>query len=380
VCGATIGAPAQRFVPIHHFKGPSDGSEPSIYESLTIDKAGNLYGTTFYGGGHTDCYPIGCGIVFKIDPAGSETVLHSFSGRDGQFAWGGVILDERGNLYGTTLAGIFKINRSGKETVLHRFNVERDGGRMGYFPVGNLLRDSAGNLYGTTMDGGDMSCVIQRQLDGCGTIFKLSKGGTFTVLHRFHDSDGAFPQGSLISDPQGNVYGTSIGGGKNLGTVFKVDTTGKFSVIHHFTHLGDGAFPNAPLTIDAAGVLYGTTDGGGTWGMGTVFKINAAGRETILHSFSGGTDGWRPVGGLAADPAGNFYGTTLYGGNPNCKNGGTDGCGTIYKLDINGRETVLYAFRSAGRAFPSSGLVMDASGILYGVLSTNNGVIYKFIP
>src|SRR5712671_3171860 len=92
VCGATIGAPAQRFVPIHHFKGPSDGSEPSNYESLTIDKAGNLYGTTFYGGGHTDCYPIGCGIVFKIDPAGNETVLHSFSGRDGQFPWGGVIL------------------------------------------------------------------------------------------------------------------------------------------------------------------------------------------------------------------------------------------------------------------------------------------------
>jgi uncharacterized repeat protein (TIGR03803 family) len=355
---------------------------------LTIDKAGNLYGTTVYGGGNTDCDPNGCGIVFKIDSAGNETVLHSFNGPDGQFPWGGVILDERGNLYGTTLAGggradagtIFKIDRNGKETVLHRFNVERDGGRSGYFPVGNLLRDSAGNLYGTTMDGGDMSCVIQRQLDGCGTIFKLSKGGTLTVLHRFHDSDGAFPEGNLVSDPQGNIYGVTIGGGKNLGTVFKVDPAGKFSVVHRFTHPDDGAYPSAPLMIDTAGVLYGTTAGGGSWGMGAVFKIDSAGAETIIHSFSGGTDGSLPLGGLAVDATGNFYGTTLYGGNPNCKNGGTGGCGTIYRLDINGRETVLYAFRSSGQAFPSSGLVMDASGILYGVLSTNNGVIYKFTP
>ena len=378
LCGAALQAPAQRVVPIHHFKGASDGSDPSRYESLTIDKAGNLYGTTIYGGGHPECYPLGCGVVFKIDTAGIETVLHSLSGPDGQFPDGGVILDERGNLYGSTLDSVFKL-ANGKAIVLHRFN-RRDGGRSGYFPVGNLLRDSAGTLYGTTLDGGDMSCVIQRQLDGCGTIFKLTKHHKFTVLHRFHDSDGAFPKGSLISDPQGNIYGTTIGGGKTMGTVFKVDSMGTFSILHHFTHLTDGADPNAPLLLDSAGNLYGSTKGGGTYGSGTVFRIDSVGNETILHNFSGGTDGLVPVGGLVADAVGNLYGTTLLGGDSNCKNAGADGCGTIFKLDRNGVESVLYAFPSSGRAFPTSGLAMDASGTLYGILSTNHGVIYKFTP
>ena len=334
---------------------------------------------------------VGAGVPADAS-AQTLTTLYSFAGSpdDGAGPFGGLIADAAGNLYGTTLGGgdngngtIFKLTPTGTETVLHLFT-----GFDGAGPQSTLIADAAGNLYGTTTSGGL----------NYGTVFKLTLNadGTYThgVLHYFsgYPSDGAAPLG-LIADAAGNFYGTTVQGGENAcgdvgcGTVFKLtanpDGTYTETVLHHFTGGSDGQYPFGRLIADAAGNLYGTTFyGGGSssclLGCGTVFELqpNPDGTysETLLHSFAGGDrDGAAPFAGLLADAAGNLYGTTSEGGDTRaCQ----FGCGTVFtltpNLDGTYSENVLHSFGggSDGQA-PFAGLIADAVGNLYG--TTNAG-------
>jgi uncharacterized repeat protein (TIGR03803 family) len=341
--------------------GPADGGPgPRLAFG---DAAGNGYGTTGGGGA------AGWGTVFKLDSRGRETAHYSFTGgADGGLPGSpvGLVRDSAGNLYGTTIYGgaggceqygnptcgvVFKVNPSGTETVLHAFAGSVDGGN----PIGHLVRDAAGNLYGTTIFGGGFH-------SGVGVVFKLDPTGKETVLYKFTGgNDGGNPHGGVTGDAVGNLYGTTLSGGASgNGVVFKVDPTSKETVLYSFTGGTDGRFCEATLTRDTAENLYGTTLYGGASGNGVVFKVDLTGKETVLHSFSGGTDGANPSPGrLIRDAAGNLYGTTEYGG--------ASDNGVVYKLDPTGKETVLYSFTGgADGGLPADGLIRDKAGNLYG--------------
>jgi len=322
--------------------------------------------------------------------AQSYSVLYSFAGKaTGAFPTG-LIRDSAGNLYGTTQwdgelswGTVFKVGPTGEETTLYTFMGMADGGN----PEAGLVMDSAGNLYGTTYQGGELSACLQ-VASGCGVVFKLDTAGKETALYTFTGgADGANPFAGLIMDAAGNLYGTTLyGGGSNSGTVFEIDSTGKETVLHSFTGGADGGNPQAGLVLDQAGNLYGTTQHGGTYLKGTVFKIAKNGEETVLRSFSGPPDGAYPVAGLVLDAAGNLYGTTFQGGNASaCYSAG---CGVVFKLDSSGNETVLYSFTgSTDGANPEAGVVLDAPGNLYSTtlqggnasacFSAGCGVVFK---
>ncbi len=394
-CGLVIGsfvplvdAHAQTFTVLHAFMGGTDGGSPQ--STLIFDGAGYLYGTTANGGGKIGCKHSGCGAVFKLSPDGTVTLLHAFVGKrygDGAEPRGGVFADQAGSLFGTTVSGglrchrqihigygcgtVFELAPDGSETVLYAFKAERDG----IFPFEGVTSGKNGNLYGTTNIGGIVGCSSL----GCGTVFKVSPDGREKVLHAFTGgSDGGFPVAGLISDSAENLYGTASAGGNSgcggsgCGTVFKLTSNGTQTVLYTFTGGSDGASPAGGLVIDAAGNLYGTTAGGGGigcggYGCGTVFKLAPDGTQTVLHAFGGGSDGNEPLAQVIADSAGNFYGTTYVGGGTEC--GGT-GCGTVFKIASNGVETVLHAFagRSDGQ-YLSGGVVADKNGNLFGTAS-----------
>jgi uncharacterized repeat protein (TIGR03803 family) len=287
-------------------------------------------------------------------------------------------MDDAGNLYGTTTSSpgcgfgtVFKLTSSGSETVLHSFCLSTDG----LLPYAGLIADASGNLYGTTSQGGSSANCIGG-VGGCGTVFKVTPSGTETVLHSFTDggSDGADPLAGLIADASGNLYGTTDSGGVHgAGTVFKVTPSGSETVIYSFVNTS-GALPAAGLIVDASGNLYGTTNSGGAYGYGTVFKLTTSGSETVLYSFTaGGSDGRYPQSGLVADASGNVYGTTYVGGDASCgyKN---EGCGVVFKLTPSGSETVLHSFTGGSDgANPAAGLIFDASGNLYGTTVGGGG-------
>jgi uncharacterized repeat protein (TIGR03803 family) len=270
---------------LYSFTGGTDGGYPT--GGVSRDAAGNIYGTTVDGGQGSECY-YGCGTVFELDPTGKETVPHSFTGgADGASPAAGLVRDSGGDVYGTTYYGgnatcekgdnsgcgtVFKVTQSGTETPLYIFNGREDGA----YPYADLLMDAKGNLFGTTSEGGDLNCTPPF---GCGTVFKLTKAGKLTVLHSFTGgADGAVPNGGLIRDAEGNLYGASGGGN---GQLFKLTPAGKLTVLHRFTGGADGAGPNGGLIRDAAGILYGTTMGGGDLncsvneivGCGVIFKL-----------------------------------------------------------------------------------------------------------
>jgi uncharacterized repeat protein (TIGR03803 family) len=203
-------------------------------------------------------------------------------------------------------------------------------------------------------------------------VFKLGAAGKETTLHTFTGgADGSYPMAPVIRDWAGNLYGTTIlGGGSNSGVVFKLDRTSKETVLYSFTGGTDGGQPYGGLTLDAAGDLYGTTAGGGLScsvgsGCGVVFKLDRRGKETTLHSFTGEEDGVFPFAGLLLDAAGNLYGTTANGGDLNCNAG--VGCGVVFKLDPSGKETTLYSFTGgADGAYPMVPVIQDRWGNLYG--------------
>ncbi|MGE5206863.1 MAG: choice-of-anchor tandem repeat GloVer-containing protein [Chlamydiota bacterium] len=315
------------------------------------------------------------GVLVSVGEAQTLNVLHSFTGgADGQNPDTDLIRDPQGNLYSATLYGgdygygsVFKVTPTGTKTVFYSFS----GGTDGAFPNWDLLRDPMGNLYGTTYWGGS---------SGYGTVFKVTPTGTETVLYNFAgNSDGANPSAGLARDPQGNLYGTTYSGGASgYGTVFKVAPTGTETVLYSFTGGSDGANPTWGLIRDPQGNLYGTTYSGGASGYGTVFKVTPTGTKTVLYSFAGGSDdGAHPEAGLIRDPMGNLYGTTGSGGGSNQ--------GTVFKVTQTGTETVLYIFSGgADGANPSAPLTRDPQGNLYGTTHSGGaygyGTVFKVTP
>jgi uncharacterized repeat protein (TIGR03803 family) len=372
-------AKAQTYSVVHSFAGtPSDGSDPTA--GLSFDAQGNLYGTTYTGG------TAGFGTVFKIDTTGKEAVLHSFAGLgggDGANPYAGLTLDAQANLYGTTANGgdgacrkggcgiVFKVDTAGNETVMYSFRL---AGLDGAFPRADLLLDAQGNLYGTTFRGG---------AHGTGTVFTVDTIGNETALFSFNEFSGVgdSPHAGLVWDAQGSLYGTTELGGcrcqSGAGTIFKVDTAGNEAVLYRFGGSPDGANPLARLVLDAQGNLYGTTWRGGADGDGTVFKLDTSGNEAVLYNFTG-KSGLAPYGDLVLDAAGNLYGTTT--------RGGAHSLGTVFKVDAFGNETVLHSFtgKNGDGAVPYAGLVIDAQDNLYGTTSRGGadglGTVFKLTP
>ena len=365
--------------------------------NLTFDSAGNLYSTTSGGGTNPDAY----GTVFELTPSsgGSWTpkVLADFGVSSGH-PNGGVIFDGAGNLYGVTAGGgaysggvAFELMPQAgggwTQKWLHQFGQGTDG----INPVGNLIFDSAGNLYGATVQGGTY---------GQGTVFELipQVGGLWTekVLHNFSNTgpDGGSPEAGVILDSAGNLYGTTLSGGINRnhtegsysGTVFELTPTGgewNEKILYSFpAGRYDAAGPFASLVFDSAGNLYGTTSSGGQYfSRGTVFELSrsagGAWTETILHSFGrDSSEGAGPYGNLIMDNTGSLYGTTSQGGKYGCL------CsfigGTVFKLTPGSggtwTERILHNFGNGDdAAYPLAGLVMDASGNLYGTTRYGGG-------
>jgi len=374
---------------LHSFAGPTaDGGSPS--GSLARDGKGNLYGTTQSGG------TSGSGTVFElaINPDGSytESVLYSFAatGGDGHLPVAGLVIDGSGKLYGTTQAGgtsmacsfgcgtVFKLDNSSgsyKYGQLYSFTGSPDGEAPGA-----LLIDAHGNLYGTTLFGGTSKTANCKS--GCGTVFKLAinPDGSYTpsVLYRFAATgDGINPQGNLVIDSAGHLYGTTAaGGGSGYGIVFELDNssgTYKDNLLHSFTGGSDGEIPTSGLVVDAHGNLYGTAENGGStacpMGCGTVFELtNNSGSYSFtaapLYSFTGSPDAQNPVS-LVIDASGNLYGTAGGGASTAC-----NGCGTVFELaNKSGSYTytgVLYSFTGSPDGAQPTGLIVDASGNLYG--------------
>jgi uncharacterized repeat protein (TIGR03803 family) len=387
----TSAAHAQTLTTLYNFVAPGN-AVPSA--GLVMDSKGNLDGTAG-------------GTVFELNAKDKYTVLYRFKGvPDGADPDNVSLLrDSKGDLYGATAYGgtgactnggaagcgtIFKVTGK-KEKVLYSFQGAPDG----WGPDGALIGDSAGNLYGTTFAGGlTTDCA-----GGCGTIFELPSTGTEKVLYRFCSqakcADGGAPQGGMAADASGNLYGTTSGGGKHLhGTVFELTKAGTYKVLYNFCatkNCMDGAIPIGGLVVDSAGNLYGTTEVGGGGsdgkgkcgdsndGCGTVFEVNASGKYSVRHNFIGPPgDAAGPVGGLVLDAAGNLYGTAPLGGNA------TPPAGIVFKLDSSNNETILWNFDVTDGSAPNGTLIIDAKGNLYGTTpgggANNNGTIFKLTP
>jgi uncharacterized repeat protein (TIGR03803 family) len=365
---AAVASPAQTYTTLHSFD-ETDGSNP--YAGVMQANDGNLYGTTSAGGANND------GTVFQITTSGTLTTLHNFNRfnpTDGSQPYGGLIQARDGNLYGTTYGGgghgnVYRITLGGTMKTLHNLDYQPDGanpyaglvqlsngsfygtaaeggyggegtafevtpfgqyipiydfGANGGFPVAGLVQASNGNFYGTAEIGG---------FYGCGTLFEMTPTGTFTLLHTFDGGDGCYPQATLVEGTDGNLYGVASAGGAhngyNAGTAFNISQSGTFTLLHVFDRT-DGTSPTGALIQASDGNFYGTTQVGGAYNQGTIFKMTPSGTVTTLYSFcpqSFCNDGANPYAGLVLGSDGVFYGTTF--------NGGGGGHGTIFSLSVD---------------------------------------------
>jgi uncharacterized repeat protein (TIGR03803 family) len=387
-CAIHPAAQAQTFSVVYSFGATAtDGLGP--LGQLVIDASGNLYGTTVNGGSGGTCPR--CGTIFEIDASGDETVLYNFTGgTDGGEPVAGVFRDPAGSLYGTANRGgdlttpctggcgtVFKLDADGKLTTLHMFGLGEDG----QSPMGRLISFN-GELYGTTRGGSDFGC--------CGTIFKISKTGDYHLLHRFTgDLGGVDPNGRLVSDSKGNLYGTTADGGSSTGgTIFKLDTANKLTFLFSFPlRIGSqGALPQDAIR-DVNGNFHGATSWGGNLkcssvGCGVVFRVSSTGTETVLHTFGTAADDGRNPQARLVDAGGVLYGTTSAGGIlSGC---GGAGCGTVFRIARDGKYTVLYRFTGGADGANPGELTLDAAGNLYGVASGggehHGGVVFKIAP
>jgi uncharacterized repeat protein (TIGR03803 family) len=317
------------------------------------------------------------------------TVLHSFDGTDGSQVFPGLVQASNGDLYGATADGgansnrscvancgtVFKITLAGKLTTLYSF-CSQSGCSDGAEPQATLVQDTNGNLYGTTFGGGN----------GGGTVFKISPGGKLSTLYTFCSksgcSDGNGPAAPLVEATNGDLYGTTLFGGASnacsggCGVVFKITLTGTLTTLHSFDST-DGAGPEAALVQSTDGNFYGTANQGGAHGGGTVFKITPSGKLTTLYNFcslSSCTDGKAPLAGLVQGTDGNFYGTATQGG--------ANSYGTVFKITPSGKLTTLDSFGPYG--YPEATLVLATDGTFYGTTSSGGtegyGTIFKIKP
>jgi uncharacterized repeat protein (TIGR03803 family) len=361
----SLSAWAQTFKVLHSFDG-TEGSGPTTPLIQATD--GTLYGTTYDGGA------FGAGTLFTITPGGTLATLYSFCAesdcRDGRWPTAPLIQATDGNFYGTTYAGgasgkgtVFKITPSGTLTTLYSF-CSQNGCVDGDESYGGLVQATDGNFYGTAFLGGAY---------GYGTIFKITPTGVLTTLHSFcaptqySCPDGGWLAAGLIQATDGNLYGTTLGGGAyTWGTVFRITLSGAFTRLYSFPGGTGGAQPEAPLIQGIDGNFYGTTYAGGASGGGTVFKITPGGTLTTLYSFcsqSDCADGDAPEAGLIQATDGNLYGAT-YGSK-----------GSIFKLTLSGALTTMRQFHGMDGAFPDAALVQDTNGRFYG--TTSSGGLYS---
>lgn len=401
---STQPAQAQTHKVIHNFTGGQDGANP--HSGLTMDAAGNFYGTTYLGAN-------GYGTVYKLTHKNSSWVLnplYAFKGigaNDGAAPYGRVIFGPDGSLYGTTAGGgqgagcynfgndtpagcgtVFNLRPpatacktvlcSWTENVLYRFTGGTDGGS----PLDELVFDQAGNIYGSNW------CPCNNDYGYSGNVYELMPSGggwTETVLHSFIPGgvDGAAPNGVTFDDA-GNLYGTTFYlGTNNGGIIFQLTPSGSGwaeNILYDFQNGSDGGYPVGNLIVDGSGNLYGGTAYGGAGGGGTVFELSPSGGSwifTVPYGFTGGTG---PYSSLAMDAAGNIYGTTYADG--------ANGFGNVFKLTPTGggwTYTSLYDFTGGSDgAYPESKVSFDASGNLYGTTEYGGtygaGVVFEIMP
>jgi uncharacterized repeat protein (TIGR03803 family) len=340
-----IVSPAQTFKTLASFDG-TNGATP--YSGLVQATDGNFWGTTYNGGTSSNCVPSGCGTAFKITPEGKLITLHRFCSQ-------------------TNCAD-------------------------GTLPYAGLVQATDGQFYGTTQQGGNDACS-----GGCGTVFRVTRGGRLTTLHSFDGTDGYSPNAGLLQATDGNFYGTTTQRGTiTSGTVFKITPKGELTTLYNFcskTNCTDGADPWGGLVQGTDGNFYGTTAEGGAYicrtqgrnkiGCGTVFKITAKGKLTTIYNFcskTNCTDGSDALAGLVQAADGNFYGTTA--------EGGVNTSGTVFKITPKGKLATLYSFCSQTNctdgATPYAGLMQATDGNLYGTTrfggANNSGAVFKINP
>jgi uncharacterized repeat protein (TIGR03803 family) len=378
---------------LYSFTRGSDGAGPN---GLVQGSDGNFYGTT--GGGGTS----NVGTVFRLSINGAVSILYSFTGSTDGGGPNGLVQGSDGSLYSTTEWGgvytglngyhegwgtVFKITTNGALTSLYSFTGTNDGG----YPEAALVPGSDGNFYGTTALGGTSGYY------GPGTVFKMSANGALTTLYAFgtvtnangRPLDGAVPAAALVPGSDGYFYGTTPSGGvymdqygSGYGTVFKIGTNGAFTRLYSFTGGSDGAEPAGGLVPGSDGYLYGTAAGGGTYDYGTVFKISTNGVLTTLYSFTGGTDGGHPEAGLVPGSDGNFYGTTEYGGA--YTNQDSQGYGTVFQVTTDGGLGTLVSFAGINGAYPAAALTLGSDGNFYGTTYEGGtgglGTAFRLVP
>jgi uncharacterized repeat protein (TIGR03803 family) len=375
---------------LHSFSGPPDGEFPT--GTIIMDATGNLYGTTFSGGdkGYDG------GTVFELSPADGggwvETTLHRFTGGpDGRNPFAGLVMDRQGNLYGTAGDGgrqdcssygcgtVFRLAPSTggtwKFSILHQFS-----GPDGATPYPGLVMDGSGNIFGATQAGGS---------SGVGVIYEMAVlpdgGFSFSLVHDFtNGADSGLPNVPTLG-PAGTLYGTTLGSNDHP-TAFELVPTGKeewkFKLIYTFQG-GLQSGPNGPMIFDDAGNLYGITFGGGSSGEGTAFELSPGSdgkwTKTLLYNFPGSAGGTNPIGPLVFDAADNLYGTTQYGNLY---------YGSVFELSPNSPSgwtaTTLQIFSGANGDNAQGGVLRDAEGNLYGVTQYGgqhqDGIVYELTP
>jgi len=394
---ATVAAPSQTYTVVTGFN-PTQGSNPTGPLAQGVD--GNLYGTTETGGNSNSICPAaggtlgsGCGSIFKVTPSGQLTTIYEFCSlancSDGAVPLGSLLLAANGNFYGVTSVGgaadhgtVFEITPTGTLTTLYSFCAQTNC-TDGANPPGTLIQGVNGNIYGTTNKGGahqSSACKPTATVVGCGTIFQITPSGQLTTLYSFcalaNCADGELPVTPLTQGTDGNIYGTTTGGGvvntkfcgsTGCGTVFQITPTGTLTTIHKFCTVtvgtnpcGDGASPDTALVQVSNDSMVGTA--------GNIFSITAAGKLTVLLS------GLRAVEGFTVATDGNIYGVTFSGGvNNSFCSGGASTCGTIFKMSASGAFNTIYSFCQDGSAdscpdgaLPVVGLMQATNGNLYG--------------